>query len=183
MKKFKKITYDISEDMIEDLLVDKVKTTLNAKVNGYRDRLLYTLYNCESPMEQLMAMALDDVDYYFIASNTIEIIGNSHQVDIKCDSKNYRVDFLMEIAFKYNNHYLKLLKLIIECDGHEFHEKTKEQVIKDNQRDRDLKNEGYEILHFSGSEIYNNSYDISKDIKKFIIRQYYNCIEERIGEK
>lgn len=180
MENFKKITYDIDEDVIEDLLVDKVKSTLDCKVNSYRDRLLYTLYNCESPIEQLMALELDDVEYYFIASDTIEIIGNSCQVDIKCDDKKYRVDFLMEIVFKYNGKYKNILKLIIECDGHDFHEKTKEQVIKDNKRDRDLKNEGYEILHFSGSEIYNNTFNISKDIKKFIIKKYLSYVKNSI---
>lgn len=180
MKKFKKITYDIGEDMIEDLLVDKVKSTLDAKVNGYRDRLLYTLYNCESPIEQLMALELDDVEYYFIASDTIEIIGNNRQVDIKCDNKKYRVDFLIEIAFKYNGEYKNILKLIIECDGHDFHEKTKQQVIKDNKRDRDLQNEGYEILHFSGSEVYNNIFYISKDIKKYIIKKYLFYVKNSI---
>lgn len=42
----------------------------------------------------------------------------------------------------------------IELDGHDFHEKTKEQVTRRNQRDRELAAAGWTILRYSGSEFY-----------------------------
>lgn len=42
---------------------------------------------------------------------------------------------------------------IIECDGHDFHEKTKEQVRRDKERDRNLQGAGLTVLRYAGSEI------------------------------
>lgn len=58
----------------------------------------------------------------------------------------YRPDFII------NNKY------IIEIDGHDFHEKTKEQVRKDKQRERYLQSKGYIVIRFTGSEVYNNNH-------------------------
>lgn len=44
--------------------------------------------------------------------------------------------------------------VVVELDGHDYHERTKEQVIERNQRDRDFQEKGYVVLHFSGSEIH-----------------------------
>lgn len=44
--------------------------------------------------------------------------------------------------------------LVVECDGHDFHEKTKAQAQKDKARDRFLAAEGYTVLRFTGSEIW-----------------------------
>ena len=45
-------------------------------------------------------------------------------------------------------------KIAVEVDGHDFHERTREQVVARNQRDRDLQADGWTVLHFSGSEIH-----------------------------
>lgn len=42
--------------------------------------------------------------------------------------------------------------IAIELDGHEFHERTKDQVRRRDRRDRDLQAAGWCIFHFSGSE-------------------------------
>lgn len=47
-------------------------------------------------------------------------------------------------------------RVIIECDGHEFHERTKEQAAKDRSRDRSAQAAGYQILRFTGSELYHD---------------------------
>ncbi len=66
------------------------------------------------------------------------------------------------LSYKYN-HYVKtkmsykfpdfrIGKLIIECDGKQFHQDTQ----KDTLRDRELINMGYELLHFSEDKINKN---------------------------
>jgi hypothetical protein len=47
-------------------------------------------------------------------------------------------------------------QIIVECDGHEFHEKTKEQARRDKSRDRQLQANGLPVYRFTGSEIYAN---------------------------
>ena len=59
---------------------------------------------------------------------------------------NYRVDFL--ITYRY---FGPVLQLVVECDGHEFHERTKAQARRDKKRDREI---GPKVYRFTGSEIH-----------------------------
>lgn len=45
-------------------------------------------------------------------------------------------------------------KLVVECDGHEFHERTRAQAAHDKQRDRYFVAEGLRVMRFTGSEIF-----------------------------
>lgn len=45
-------------------------------------------------------------------------------------------------------------QILVECDGHDFHEKTKKQAAHDKARDRALVAAGHKVLRFTGSEIY-----------------------------
>lgn len=77
---------------------------------------------------------------------------------------NYRVDFLLEIE-EPDLRSLRLTgeqradfaTLIIECDGHDFHEKTKEQAQRDKERDRMLQSMGHHVFRFTGAEIWRDS--------------------------
>lgn len=53
----------------------------------------------------------------------------------------------------------------IECDGHDWHEKTKRQVARDKLRDRRMIAEGIIPLRFSGSEITRNAMDCARYIR------------------
>lgn len=44
--------------------------------------------------------------------------------------------------------------LVVECDGHDFHERTKEQAAHDKERDREMQIAGYRVMRFTGSEIH-----------------------------
>jgi very-short-patch-repair endonuclease len=47
--------------------------------------------------------------------------------------------------------------VVVECDGHAFHDRTKEQAAHDKARDRFLQERGYKVLRFTGSEICRNA--------------------------
>jgi len=55
----------------------------------------------------------------------------------------YRVDFLLATSNLTR-------KVVVECDGHEWHHATKEQVDRDNTRRNWLQSQGYTVLNFSG---------------------------------
>ena len=44
--------------------------------------------------------------------------------------------------------------LVVEVDGHEFHERTKLQAARDRQRDRAMIAEGFRVVRFTGQEVY-----------------------------
>lgn len=72
----------------------------------------------------------------------------------------YRLDFALRPSDDWLHQALihkgLSLQVGIELDGHEFHERTPEQVTYRNQRDRDFSAWGWTILHFSGSEFHRN---------------------------
>lgn len=135
---------------------------------------LYIDEECKSPIEQILAFALSIVSYekedankptlYLTSQKCIEANNCRYYADLYFDT-----NYILEEGFKACND----LKLVIECDGHEFHEKTKEQVIKGNERDYNLKLSGYEVLHFSGSQIFNEPLKCAFEI--------FDYIEKRVG--
>ncbi len=65
----------------------------------------------------------------------------------------YRVDFV----FGYCGDFDRPTRcIVIECDGHDFHQKTKEQVARDRTRDRYLSTKYGKVIRFTGSEIFRN---------------------------
>ena len=73
----------------------------------------------------------------------------------------YRMDFALVAAALSHEakdpETIPLLKIAIECDGHDFHERTKEQAAHDRARDRFLQGEGLTVLRFTGSEIWRSA--------------------------
>lgn len=65
--------------------------------------------------------------------------------------ERYRLDFLFRLLHSKTN---ELLFYAVEIDGHDFHEKTKQQVSMDKKRERDLSRLGYKVIRFTGSEVY-----------------------------
>lgn len=72
------------------------------------------------------------------------------QMPITCGPKKYRIDLAM-VGRDIGG---GTVKIAVELDGHDFHEKTKEQARKDKSRDRDLVAAGWSVLRFTGSEVY-----------------------------
>ena len=66
---------------------------------------------------------------------------------------SYKADFIITLQGMLGD----VLKIVIEIDGHDWHEKTKEQACYDKRRDRDIIKYGYIVLRFTGSEIFTNS--------------------------
>lgn len=67
---------------------------------------------------------------------------------------SYRVDFVVRYYYGISG----AAGLVVECDGHEFHEKTKTQAARDKARDRDLVAAGYQVMRFTGSEIWRDPF-------------------------
>jgi very-short-patch-repair endonuclease len=49
------------------------------------------------------------------------------------------------------------LRLVVECDGHDFHDRTKQQAAYDRARDRELLAIGIRTIRFTGSEIHHSA--------------------------
>lgn len=171
MKEFKKITEENYEEFslgnYDDWISDKVRTFLLGNSSDYQMELEYSLIDCESPIEQLLAIELESLklENIYIYNPYIDVISINKQEIVETKNKKYRVDFLIPVIYKNQEN----ITFIIECDGYEFHQKTKKQVEKDNIRQRDLQEAGYEIIRFSGTEIYNRPAKCALEIKNIIL--------------
>lgn len=72
----------------------------------------------------------------------------------------YRVDFLALSGGPTG----EILGFVVECDGHEFHEKTKEQAERDKSRDRALLALGLPVMRFTGSEIWKSPFSCAGQV-------------------
>lgn len=63
----------------------------------------------------------------------------------------YVVDFLLKISHGVRCEYVAL-----ECDGHDYHERTKEQAAYDRARDRYMTTKNVRVMRFTGSEIFHD---------------------------
>lgn len=110
---------------------------------------------CESEIERIFA-ATAFVGQQVVAGNRIapsRVASGPGMIFLEpqCEIGSYRVDFLMGFADGADD----LLKcIVVECDGHDFHERTKEQAAKDKSRDRYLSAHVARIVRFTGSELF-----------------------------
>lgn len=112
---------------------------------------------CDSPIETIFCMCFEMVSFHTEAG-----MCSNKQVEITTENgKKYRVDFIIQDFNTANS-------VIVECDGHDFHEKTKQQVARNNDRDLDLKMSGYDVIHFSGSQIYNEPFKCVAKVIEFM---------------
>lgn len=73
----------------------------------------------------------------------------------------FRMDFAL---VQYNGTLLH--RICVECDGHEFHEKTPEQAAHDKRKDRELMMAGWPVLRFTGSEIAAGGESCADDVRR-----------------
>ena len=95
---------------------------------------------CESPIERKLFNALTSNGY---------LVYSQHKVG------KYRGDLLIPP------------RLIIECDGKDWHQNK----AKGGRRDKFIRQQGYEVIRFSGSRINGDIKGVLRDIEKKITKQ------------
>lgn len=80
---------------------------------------------------------------------------------------NRRADFLIQ-CFTPRDPRQKQSEIIVECDGYAFHDSNIEQKVKDKKRERELMAEGYQVLRFSGSEIYRDPLLCAQEVVDYL---------------
>jgi very-short-patch-repair endonuclease len=80
---------------------------------------------------------------------------------------DYRVDFLISALHLTN---MAQRRLVVECDGHAFHERTKEQAARDRSRDRYLTSHDFDVFRFTGSEIWRDPWECASQITSWGVK-------------
>lgn len=130
-------------------------------------------YQMESPIEGMLfaAMLWMDVDWAGMPKHydlDIEILmsrrglaGVDFYIWPQAEVCGYRADFL--VWFRHGH---ATGGFIVECDGHEFHERTKDQAAHDRKRDRALLAEGFPVMRFTGSEVFRDPIGCAREISE-----------------
>lgn len=162
--------------LCESIVVDKWQSMIKEDYDCYKSDIaiqadvIGMICKCESPIESLLLwefMRQWMLDCDPDDNETICLVPQVHfpveyrysplyfyvQYPIKTDKQNYRADFIIR---GYDSHIHDWFQWVIEVDGHDFHEKTKEQSQRDKLRDRTIQNSGYRILRYTGSEVWKN---------------------------
>lgn len=150
---------------------------------------------CESPIERLFLLALlvncgfdqtspvhflqwaTDVDGNKVGEAPMVlgdhvIVSTPNRLLIGCQwgIDRFRVDFFLryEIRNWVPNSCVRTAEVIIECDGHNYHERTKEQARCDKSRDRRLARLGFTVFRYTGSELFNDAFGCVEEILGFL---------------
>lgn len=118
---------------------------------------------CESPIESLFFSALEHMK-----GNRTLPAAESFEMQQQVAIGQYRADFMFSIIDPAE----QMKRLVIELDGHDFHERTKEQAARDKARDRYMTGQGIQVMRFSGSEIWGNPFACAEEVftRCFVIR-------------
>jgi hypothetical protein len=102
--------------------------------------------------------------YYFPMDTTYHMTLQPRFPGIKIDGKEIRPDIYFWIPSRPD------INVIVECDGFNYHS-DKARFKADRQRDRALKALGYDVLRFSGSEIYNDPINAPYELATYLWRR------------
>lgn len=164
-----------------DELDERVKQEIEKMLLIRKGYYITSALNCESPIEQLLLLHLLELreHNHFKDFDSDAYVMILPQKEVEYEGNKYRIDIAIEIKFMGKTHLFA-----IECDGYEFHEKTKEQALRDKKRQRDLTALGYHVIRFTGSEIWREPFKAAHEVNKLInkITGYDDLLQKVIEE-
>lgn len=101
----------------------------------------------------------------------LEMFGTIVSPQFKIDK--YRADFL--VSYRKDPEFVTK-KVVVECDGHNFHDRSEPERRAEKQRDRFFQKNGYRVFHFTGSEIIKNPFFCASEVLEFLTGR--NLLEE-----
>lgn len=145
---------------------------------------------CDSPIERLFASSwlahYANTHFEVLVScrgKKLFTLGRSfgaHDVaratlEMQSQIGKHRVDF----AITHGHPDGDIIRIVVECDGHDFHEKTKKQAASDKRRDRELMSAGWLVVRFTGSELYADPDDCVSEVLNIIGTKAFEQYELR----
>lgn len=125
----------------------------------FQGQVLCGLQDRSSPIEQLFETALMTlIQVVEQECDHFQVNGEWRYIGInvmpQCKIQNYTADYAL---FKeshdaiLNTHDFK--KVVVELDGHAFHDKNEKQRRYEKKRDREMQKLGYKVFRYTGAEI------------------------------
>lgn len=109
-------------------------------------------FGIKNKMYEIRDYSLEDEFSFSIVSYDNDDVYVQITIELKPDKNDfngYIPDFVINMNGAEQGY-------VIEIDGHEWHEKTKEQAMNDRKKDRAYIKKGYFPVRFTGYEVYHN---------------------------
>ena len=159
---------DLEELLSEyiDWMVDDMGDSTNEMILPLKDILDRASKKCQKILSRKLGSPIEEMFWSVASDDESEgfIFGLNYQYQVE----NYILDF----AFRLHD-----FKLAIELDGHDFH-KTKEQRTNDAKRARRLSELGWDVIRFTGSEIFKDANRCVMEVKNIIYKRTNNPLYE-----
>lgn len=164
-----------AQDELDELFSEKLQERYAYAEHSALEEFQYLRGLCQSPIEvKFLTSMLSELMAQESTSGFSMIL---RKYDIRPQEKvgPYRIDFgvgyhPMEPMDVLTNS--QSIRIAVECDGHAFHEKTKEQAARDKARERAISLEGWTVLRFTGSEIYKDADACARTVMEQIATEY-----------
>lgn len=156
---------------------DSVKDTMTEILSYYSQEIIAGMKKAKSPVERMYLLWLNDQvarDDYKVDDQTF--ISVVPQYKEKIGDKTYFVDFAIILIPFYPSD--PLYKLFVEIDGHEFHEKTKQQASNDRKRERALLSKCDHLIRLTGSEVYKEGHRCAKETLSILRKKFHEKYAE-----
>jgi len=177
-----------AEQKLEEVKAELVRDYLEERAEYFDSFLIDAASDSASPIERLMAMGLahcisceswhggegkDNNFNFVVGSDPIEVLKQHapqrHGIEIwpEVQIGKYRADFVARVAHWRGGYCFGA----IECDGHDYHDLTKEQASRDRKRDRAFQDLGLTILRYPGSDIWRSPLKCAADALNILERR------------
>jgi len=138
--------------------MNEIETKFSETLNAVLERGFIIVQDQRLEVEQAE-------EYYYIRFNNKLL-----EFTISVQSKDEIFEgYIPDFAIYINN---LVSGFVIEIDGHEWHEKTKEQVRADKEKDRAYLKNGFIPIRFAGSEVYHNAKRCVDELLEIMILNY-----------
>lgn len=133
----------------EQFTYDKFNELVEGKIKSPIEKLFY-LACCVIAEREACPINPDPID--------MDTQGWGIHIYPQYEIGKYRVDFMISTTFHPS---VNKQSIVVELDGHEFHDKNKTQRSYEKARDRFLVSSGYRVVHFTGSDVVKDPYAVA----------------------
>jgi very-short-patch-repair endonuclease len=160
-------TWDAREvvDSVDSPIEKLFALALWSRSSWTKELVFHPRYHPDNSLEDLECH-IDDGDCMMHAAAQVQV-------------GEYRVDFAI---VRHRSRGVRPIVVVVECDGHEFHEKTKEQARRDKRRDRKLTLAGCHVLRFSGSELWADAGRCAGESLQVVRKIVRDDVDLRVGK-
>lgn len=150
---------------LENIIRD-VQGTVEIRIRSNFDKLPPSI---TSPIEKYFAVALTEACLFMVGvspkfkvlhwgkGTPFEPVRPLRQWEIQVWAQERILDWPADFVIATLGPDDKERIAVVECDGHAFHERTKEQAQRDRSRDRAVQGRGWRMIRYTGSELYKDA--------------------------